>query len=60
MGRKFAAGQLYRFPMMMGAILAGIGVFYYSFSTVNHDRIKLGSKKFTDAPKVTFQVYILV
>ena len=40
----------------MGGILGGIGIFYYSFSSVNHNRIKLGSKKFTDAPKVNFKV----
>ena len=56
MARKFSAAQLYRFPILMGGILGGIGIFYYSFSSVNHNRIKLGSKKFTDAPKVNFKV----
>ena len=60
MARKFTASQLYRFPILMGTILGGIFTFYYSFSSVNHDRIKLGSKKFTDAPQVNFQVIIFV
>ena len=51
--RKFKPVQLYRFPLMMGGIVGGIFTFWYSFSNVFNERIKWGSKKFTDTPKVT-------
>ena len=54
LGRKFTKAQLLRFPILMSAILTGVITFWWTFSRVNRDRIKLGSKKFTDAPKVTF------
>jgi len=53
--RKYTPVQLYRFPLLMGGILGGIFTFFYTFSSANKDRIKIGSKKFTDAPKVTLQ-----
>ena len=54
-GRNISNAQLYRFPVMMGGILAGIITFWWTFSSVNEKRIKQGSKKFTDAPEVTFK-----
>ena len=53
-GRKISKAQLYRFPILMGSILGGIFTFWWTFSSVNQNRIKIGSKKFTDAPKTTF------
>ena len=55
MARKYSKTQLYRFPILMGGILGGIMTFLFTFSSVNSERIKWGSKRFTDAPKVTFQ-----
>ena len=55
MARKYSKAQLYRFPILMGGILGGIMTFLFTFSSVNSERIKWGSKRFTDAPKVTFQ-----
>ena len=52
--RKIGKAQLYRFPILMGGILGGILTFWWTFSSINQNRIKFGSKKFTDAPKVTF------
>jgi len=37
----------------MFGILGGIGAFYYTFSVQNHDRIKMGSKKFTEISQQT-------
>ena len=54
LGRKFTKAQLLRFPILMSAIVTGVITFWWTFSQVNRDRIKLGSKKFTDSPKVTF------
>lgn len=55
MARKFTSIQQYRFPVMMSAIIGGIGFFYYNFSRMNHDRIKEGSRRFTEAPKSALQ-----
>lgn len=54
-GRNISNAQLYRFPVMMGGILAGIITFWWTFSSVNAKRIKQGSKRFTDSPEVTFK-----
>ena len=54
-GRNISNAQLYRFPVMMGGILGGIITFWWTFSSVNEKRIKMGSKKFTDSPAVTFK-----
>ena len=54
LGRKFSKSQLLRFPILMSVIVGGVITFWWTFSQVNKDRIKLGSKKFTNAPKVTF------
>ena len=56
MARKWSKIQLYRFPILMTGLLGGILTFWYTFSSVNQDRIKFGSRKFTDAPKVTFDI----
>ncbi len=53
--RKFQPVQLYRFPILMGGIVGGVFTFWYSFSNVFNERIKWGSKKFTDTPKITLK-----
>ena len=53
-GKRFSQGQQLRFPLMMAGILGGIFTFWWTFSSVNEDRIKLGSKKFTHQPEVNF------
>jgi len=45
----------YRFPVLISGILGGLFAFYFSFSNVNHDRIKIGSRRFTDTPPLPQQ-----